>query len=116
MLWELYDVAKSYTHERKKMLRENTYNNELWNRIPAHMQESLRAYIEEARPVGHFLAAVLNNNLKEAVNRADEENLRAIPDYIKWLYNYAPSACWGYDDATMRWSFLVKREKEEKNA
>ena len=40
--------------------------------------------------VGHFLAAVLKNNLFEAVNRADDTNVKALKLYVIFLHNVAP--------------------------
>ena len=40
--------------------------------------------------MGRFLTAVVENNLKEAVGRADYVNVRALPIYVKYFYNYAP--------------------------
>ena len=54
-----------------------TYGN-----IPEHMMASLKAYIMEGRPVGHFLTAVLSNNLFEAFSRADDENASVMRDYV----------------------------------
>lgn len=63
--------------------------------IPNHMLESLEAYVETHRGVGSFLAAVIRNDLADAVARADDENLPNLPAYIGWLYNKAPMSCWG---------------------
>ena len=63
--------------------------------IPAYMLAKLKAYIEHGEAVGHFLTAVLENNLKEAVGRADSENLVVLPAYVGYLYNEAPMTCWG---------------------
>jgi hypothetical protein len=71
--------------------------------ISARMMESLRAYVEERRRVGHFLTAVLENDLKEAVNRADDENGRNLPAYIAYLYNEAPANCYGSKEKVKAW-------------
>ena len=56
---------------------------------------SLRLYIDRGVPPGSFLAAVLENNLKEAVSRADDRNMHNLPAYVGYLYNEAPMQCWG---------------------
>ena len=63
--------------------------------IPEHCRDSLIAYIEYGRPVGDFLAAVICNDLRGAIGRADEVNLPRLKDYITLLYQYVPSECWG---------------------
>ena len=71
--------------------------------IPAHMRDSLLAYIYDGRPGGDFLMAVLSNDLEEAVARADDANLCLIVHYVRFLYNHAPRACWGSVEAVARW-------------
>jgi len=71
--------------------------------IPEHVMCSLCAYIEEHRHVGHFLTAVLQNDLKEAVGRADDHNLANLPAYVGYLYNEAPSSCWGSPEKVKEW-------------
>ena len=71
--------------------------------LPKISADSLRAYVEERRPVGHFLRAVLSNDLAEAVARGDEENLEALVVYVRWLYNYAPADCWGSPKKVSAW-------------
>ena len=63
--------------------------------IPEHCREGLLEYIEHGRPVGDFLFAVLENNLREAFWKADEINQAALRQYIDYLYGYCPSQCWG---------------------
>jgi hypothetical protein len=38
---------------------------------------------------------VLENNLFSAVNRADRDNLAALPEIVKYIYNEVPSGAWG---------------------
>lgn len=71
--------------------------------IQEHMLESLKAYIEQHRPVGGFLTAVLENNLMEACGRADDDNLANLPAFCAYLYNDAPSACHGSPKKVQAW-------------
>ena len=71
--------------------------------IPEHMQASLELYIREGIPVGSFLEAVLCNNLRGAVAKADDENLRNLPAYVNYLYNDAPVGCHGNADNYNKW-------------
>ena len=64
-------------------------------RIPEHMREPLSAYISNHRPTGSFLKAVLCNDLFEAVGKADADNILNIPAFTNYIYNKAPSECWG---------------------
>lgn len=74
-----------------------------WCQIPEHCLRPLRRYIVEHCPVGDFLQAVLKNDLREAFMRADDVNFRAVGNYVRFLYNYAPSPCWGSPAAYEAW-------------
>jgi len=81
-------------------------NEELLAKIPAYMHAGLKRYIDHGIPPGHFLTAVLTNDLRGAFERADEANSAAVRDYIVYLYNCAPIGSWGSPEAYARW---VKR-------
>ena len=75
--------------------------------IRADVMASLQRYIEHHIPTGGFLEAVLSNDLKEAVGRADEDNMRVLPEIVGYLYNEAPGLCWGSPKRVKDW--LAKR-------
>ena len=77
--------------------------NVKWDRVPAHMREHIRAYVEERRPIGDFLTALLSNDLTNAVLRADTENRAALVDWVGFLYEYAPGDCWGSPEIVRAW-------------
>lgn len=68
-----------------------------------HLENSLVEYVINGRGVGGFLRAVLENNLRGAVNRADNGNLPIIAHVVAWLYNNAPVSCWGSEDEVRIW-------------
>ena len=71
--------------------------------IPEHMHEGVIAYIRDGRYTGDFLSAVLSNDLREAVSRADSENRLALAHYVDFFYNNAPGACWGSAERMIEW-------------
>ena len=73
------------------------------NYVPQHMHDGLINYILFGRPVGHFLTAVLSNDLKEACHRADEFNQAFLFFYVRFLYNHAPTGCWGSPSNVEKW-------------
>jgi hypothetical protein len=73
------------------------------HRIPAHCQQGLVEYLRYGYAPGHFLLAVLSNDLAEACKRADEENRHALFQYVYVLTNYAPSAAWGSPERVNAW-------------
>lgn len=76
----------------------NEYDN-----IPGYTLSAIRNYVIERRPVGHFLTAVLCNNLFEACFHADAANLAALPLIVKFIYNRVPSCCWGSKEKVFAW-------------
>lgn len=71
--------------------------------VPEHGRNGLLLYLRFGVPPGHFLRAVLENDLAEACGRADVTNQRALYDYVFLLYNDAPSACWGSPSKVTEW-------------
>lgn len=71
--------------------------------LPARMVSGLVLYIEDGIPPGDFLCAVIQNDLKEACARADDENRHLLWDYVNVLYNHAPSSCWGSEKQFNHW-------------
>ncbi len=77
-------------------------------KIPEHIHEGLIAWIQRAQPPGHFLQAVINNDLRGACNRADEDNQSKIWNIVFFLTNYAPNGCWGYANAVEHWKIYLR--------
>ena len=71
--------------------------------IPGYMMDDLEAYIETGRGVGHFLTAVLENNLMKALDHADIHNRANLPAYGGYLYNKAPGGCYGSPELVKAW-------------
>lgn len=84
-----------------------------YSRIRPEIIESIRAYADEGWPTGGFLMAVLSNDLKEAYGRADDGNIEAMYEIIKYCYNEIPSACWGSPEAVKEW---IEKKQTERNA
>jgi len=74
-----------------------------WSLIPMHMVAGMRRYLTHGIAPGHFLKAVLSNDLMEALGRADEENQRSLPAYGRFLYNYAASSSYGSPERFEAW-------------
>lgn len=72
--------------------------------IPERMMPALRHWIDHGIPPGDFLLAVLCNDLMDAIGRADDENRQNLPAYISFLFNEAPSPCWGSPPKVIAWA------------
>jgi hypothetical protein len=72
--------------------------------VPKNMSRySLIMYILEGLPVGDFLTALLTNDLKGTFQKADEENIKKIYQYVYFMWNHAPIGCWGSLEKVQEW-------------
>ena len=71
--------------------------------LPPHMHNGIVGWIEHAQPVGHFLTALLSNDLMEAFGRADDKNIASMRQWVIFLYNYAPRGCYGSPQNVAAW-------------
>jgi len=71
--------------------------------ISPRMVRAIKRYIEHGIGPGHFLTAVICNDLRGAVWQADEENMRNLPAFVTYFYNEAPSTCWGSHEKMVAW-------------
>ena len=71
--------------------------------IPEYTMTGLQRYINEGRPVGNFLKAVICNDLRLAVGYADDHNVNNLPAYTTYLHNEAPSGCHGSEAKYKAW-------------
>lgn len=74
-----------------------------YSRLPEHMQDSARLYIENGIPFGSFMTAVFSNDLTGAYRRADDVNTTAMIEWVRFLLNEAPIGCWGSKDSVDEW-------------
>jgi len=81
------------------------------SRVPLHLHGGIVRYIAQNIEPGSFLRAVLENDLKGACARADEDSKAALWDIVGFLYNYAPMGCWGSPDKVSRW--IEQRNRED---
>ena len=81
--------------------------------IPERMMPGIKRYIEEGIIPGHFLQAVISNNLSEACGRADDENMKNLPAYVAYFYNEAPATCWGSKERMQSWHEKMMSKKNK---
>jgi len=78
--------------------------------ISDSMMDGIERYLNDGIPPGHFLTAIICNDLTAAVLRADDTNLRNIPAFVSYFYNQAPINSWGSIKKMATW-MVSKREK-----
>lgn len=81
--------------------------------IPEGMHDGIVLYLLHGLFPGSFLRAVLENDLREAVNRADDLNLVALPQYVRFFYNHAPIASVGSPERVEAWIEQKRLEKQQ---
>ena len=71
--------------------------------IEERFKEAIDAWVHDGRPMGHFLTAVLSNDLREAIGRGDDAAIDNLPHIVAYLYNDCPSMCWGSTERVDKW-------------
>lgn len=74
-----------------------------YGEIPDETIEGINRYMQDRVQPGSFLAAVLQNDLKNAVGRADPKNLQCLPAIVLYCFWELPSLCWGSKEAFEGW-------------
>ena len=74
-----------------------------YSSIPEHMRDAMQRYIENGIEPGGFLSAVLSNDLMGSLRKGDEINQASLLAYARFLYNDAPSGCYGSHAAFVGW-------------
>lgn len=74
-----------------------------WTLLPEHLHGGARAYIEQGRPTGDFLAAVIVGDHKGAYARADEVNRLRLADIFAFFEKHAPAECHGSFKKRLAW-------------
>jgi len=77
--------------------------------IPRAIKQQIDNYIDNGVPPAGFLSAMLCNNIRDAVARADDENKRALYDIVIYLENFIPNMAWGSAERVEKW-LLFHRE------
>jgi hypothetical protein len=72
-------------------------------RIPERMHTGIIKWILVGQMPGHFLSAVIKNDLRECIEKADDENMLLLSAYIQFFYNHSPTGCWGSKDKVLQW-------------
>jgi hypothetical protein len=80
-----------------------------YTKIPnAYMKDGLQRWVEKGIYPGSFLTAVLENNLFDAVGRADATNINLIKEWVVFIYNELPSGCYGSRETMEHWSKTIR--------
>lgn len=81
--------------------------------VPDHDHEGLERWIRDGILPGSFLTAVLENDLLIAVGQADDVNRAHLWEICGFLYNHAPSGCYGSKAKVRAWAVKHARTRAE---
>jgi hypothetical protein len=95
-------------------LIEKNFDYFNFSRIPERIMSNLQNYVENGEPLGGFLYCIMTNDLFGAVCSADQENIRIIPTYVNYIYNYTPHTCHGSPQAVKAWMQEKHKETQSK--
>ena len=86
------------------MSKPNIYPPD-YSKVPGTdlMAGGVKHYIEEGIQPGHFLTAIICNDLKEAVGRGDTLNQSLLVDWVKFFYNEIQGDAWGSPEKMQNW-------------
>lgn len=65
--------------------------------------EGLIEYVDMGIPMGGFMTALVENDLRGTVSRADSVNIQLIPVIFGFIYNECPSGCFGSVEKVSDW-------------
>lgn len=86
-----------------------------YSTAPGTSAGAIERYIEEGCAPGHFLSAVISNDLRAACERADLQNRSLLFAYVQWFYCYAPAVCWGSVHNMQTWMASRQSEHERRS-
>ena len=74
------------------------------DRVPVHLRDGIRRYVEHGILPGSLLRAIICNNLRETICRAAGDlTLGDIRAVHFWFWDCAPGACYGSEDRMAMW-------------
>ena len=83
--------------------REKALESEGYKRIPPAVLNSLYNYIQHHQCPGHFVQAVLSNDLDGAFRYADRDSLAAMHDIVQFVHHELPGNAHGSPEAVASW-------------
>lgn len=71
--------------------------------VPEHIHGCFERYVYHRIPPGGFVEALLCNDLRAALGRADSVNMHILQDIVGWMIYNLPHNCWGSEAAYIDW-------------
>jgi hypothetical protein len=71
--------------------------------VSGDVTNTIDQYVETGDMSSDFLRSVLENNLKDALHKADAVNFENLPAIVNYCHWEIPSGCWGSKDKVQAW-------------
>jgi len=81
--------------------------------VPEHLRQGLVDYVLRAQTPGGFLRAVIDDQLCEAIMRADFVSREHLREIVQWLAGYAPGPCHGSAAKRRSWELYAQAIAEK---
>jgi|TARA_Y100000034_G_C6897567_1_gene414230 hypothetical protein len=81
-------------------------------KLPEHMRDGMRLYLEAGIEPGGFAMGVLTNDFKAAVGRADSINSHRLHDWMLWVHNDIPMLSQGSPEIVSAW--MTRQRKKDR--
>lgn len=98
----MMEIINLTSEDIEKMMEDHERLNPK-REIRPDIKAALDAWGTKAFPVGDFLRSVLENNLMEAMGRADSYNRASLWEICGYVYNQLPSECHGSPEKFRAW-------------
>ncbi len=82
---------------------------------PVHILDGIWRYATDRLPPGSFVRAVLENNLMEAMGRADEMSLAGLFEIVRYVRWEIPSNCHGSPEKVTAWLAFDEHTRADDN-
>lgn len=105
-------MKKIFTENDRKYIQEQIDKGFTDLKLPMYMKEGVENWVFHGIPCGDFLHAVMTNDLKLTVFRADENNLAKTHEWVQFITWNLPSGCQGSIAKVNDW---IKRHNEEED-
>lgn len=97
-----------------KDLKEKLKNFEFRGEyIPEHMHQGIINWVVYGIRPGGFLNAIIENDLMDAVGKADPTNYTNIRALVGFFYNETPHVCHGSVEKAKRWEEEMNKTTEK---
>lgn len=77
-------------------------------RVRSDVLRAINMHVTEGHPSGHFVTAVLENDLFEACARADPDSAAQLSAIVGYIYNCVPPRAYGSREQITSWASKVQ--------